>query len=80
MTRACSSRDHTPPSASGASPSARSVLPGDVALADRLQVQAVEHHELTRALGNEVTAHNPSLRAVYGVSPDTAIRSAPWPR
>ncbi|WP_319254066.1 transposase [Streptomyces sp. ID05-39B] len=43
-------------------------------LARRVRELTTEHEALTRALDSEVTAHNPGLRAVYGVGPDTAAQ------
>ncbi|MFI9563341.1 IS110 family RNA-guided transposase [Streptomyces rishiriensis] len=43
-------------------------------LARRVKELTAEHDALTRALDAEVTAHNPGLRAAYGVGPDTAAQ------
>ncbi|MEU1790273.1 IS110 family transposase [Streptomyces sparsogenes] len=43
-------------------------------LARRVKELTAEHEALTRALDAEVTAHNPGLRAAYGVGPDTAAQ------
>lgn len=43
-------------------------------LARRVRELTAEHEALTRALDEEVTVHNPGLRAVYGVGPDTAAQ------
>ncbi|MFG2869551.1 IS110 family transposase [Streptomyces sp. NPDC048338] len=43
-------------------------------LARRVKALTAEHTTLTKALDNEVTVHNPGLRATYGVGPDTAAQ------
>ncbi|MFJ9777662.1 transposase [Kitasatospora sp. NPDC101157] len=43
-------------------------------LARRVKELTAEHEALTKALDAEVTAHNPGLRAAYGVGPDTAAQ------
>ncbi|WP_330347310.1 IS110 family transposase [Streptomyces sp. NBC_00582] len=43
-------------------------------LARRVKELTAEHEALTRALDSEVSAHNPGLRAAYGVGPDTAAQ------
>ena len=43
-------------------------------LARRVRELTAEHEALTRALDEEVTVHNPGLRAVYGVGPDTTAQ------
>ncbi|MFI5638768.1 IS110 family transposase [Streptomyces goshikiensis] len=50
------------------------VLTALKSLARRVQVLAAEHDELTAALDDVVTRHNPGLRAAYGVGPDTAAQ------
>ncbi|MFF2026678.1 transposase [Streptomyces sp. NPDC058171] len=50
------------------------VLTSLKSLARRVKQLTVEHQTLTRALDSEVTAHNPGLRAAYGVGPDTAAQ------
>ena len=50
------------------------VLTALKSLARRVKELTAEHQALTRALDNEVTAHNPGLRAAYGVGPDTAAQ------
>ncbi|CAL9478811.1 transposase [Streptomyces sp. enrichment culture] len=43
-------------------------------LARRVQELATEHETLTKLLDEQVTDHNPGLRAAYGVGPDTAAQ------
>jgi transposase len=43
-------------------------------LARRVKELTAEHTALTKALDADVTAHNPGLRAAYGVGPDTAAQ------
>ncbi|MFF2119288.1 IS110 family transposase [Kitasatospora sp. NPDC058184] len=50
------------------------VLTALKSLARRVKELTAEHEALTRALDTEVTAHNPGLRAAYGVGPDTAAQ------
>ncbi|MEU6612134.1 IS110 family transposase [Streptomyces shenzhenensis] len=50
------------------------VLTALKSLARRVKELTAEHETLTRALDSEVSAHNPGLRAVYGVGPDTAAQ------
>jgi transposase len=50
------------------------VLTALKSLARRVKELTAEHETLTRALDAEVTAHNPGLRAAYGVGPDTAAQ------
>ncbi|MBJ6613038.1 MULTISPECIES: IS110 family transposase [unclassified Streptomyces] len=50
------------------------VLTALKSLARRVKELTAEHETLTRALDSEVTAHNPGLRAAYGVGPDTAAQ------
>ncbi|MFI1567166.1 IS110 family transposase [Streptomyces sp. NPDC020490] len=50
------------------------VLTALKSLARRVRELTAEHEALTRALDSEVTAHNPGLRAVHGVGPDTAAQ------
>ncbi|MGC4997349.1 IS110 family transposase [Streptomyces sp. DT195] len=50
------------------------VLTALKSLARRVKELTAEREELTRALDREVTAHNPGLRAAYGVGPDTAAQ------
>ncbi|GAA3831435.1 IS110 family RNA-guided transposase [Streptomyces chiangmaiensis] len=50
------------------------VLTALKSLARRVKELTAEHEALTRALDHEVTVHNPGLRAVYGVGPDTAAQ------
>ncbi|MCX5401064.1 IS110 family transposase [Streptomyces sp. NBC_00102] len=50
------------------------VLTALKSLARRVNGLAAEHEALTKALDSEVTAHNPGLRAAYGVGPDTAAQ------
>ncbi|WP_416875521.1 IS110 family transposase [Kitasatospora sp. SC0581] len=50
------------------------VLTALKSLARRVKELTAEHQALTRALDAEVTAHNPGLRAAYGVGPDTAAQ------
>ncbi|MFE7635594.1 IS110 family transposase [Kitasatospora sp. NPDC057518] len=50
------------------------VLTALKSLARRVKELTAEHEALTRALDAEVTAHNPGLRAAYGVGPDTAAQ------
>lgn len=50
------------------------VLTALKSLARRVKELTAEHQALTRALDNEVTAHNAGLRAAYGVGPDTAAQ------
>ncbi|WP_051371498.1 IS110 family transposase [Streptomyces sp. 142MFCol3.1] len=50
------------------------VLTALKSLARRVKELTAEHEELTKILDSEVTAHNPGLRAAYGVGPDTAAR------
>ncbi|MFD5405987.1 IS110 family RNA-guided transposase [Streptomyces griseorubiginosus] len=50
------------------------VLTALKSLARRVKELTAEHEALTRALDGEVTVHNPGLRAVHGVGPDTAAQ------
>ncbi|MFF2118007.1 IS110 family transposase [Kitasatospora sp. NPDC058184] len=50
------------------------VLTALKSLARRVKELTAEHQALTKALDAEVTAHNPGLRAAYGVGPDTAAQ------
>lgn len=50
------------------------VLTALKSLARRVKELTAEHEALTRALDMEVTTHNPGLRAVHGVGPDTAAQ------
>ncbi|MEU6164814.1 transposase [Streptomyces tanashiensis] len=50
------------------------VLTALESLARRVKELTAEHEGLTRALGSEVTTHNPGLRAAYGVGPHTAAQ------
>lgn len=50
------------------------VLAALKSLARRVKELTAEHEELTKALDREVAAHNPGLRAAYGVGPDTAAQ------
>ncbi len=50
------------------------VLTALKSLARRVKELTAEHEELTKTLDSEVTAHNPGLRAAYGVGPDTAAQ------
>lgn len=50
------------------------VLAALKSLARRVKELTVEHEALTKALDACVTAHNPGLRAAYGVGPDTAAQ------
>ncbi|MFI8372472.1 IS110 family transposase [Streptomyces sp. NPDC085466] len=50
------------------------VLTALKSLAQRVRELTAEHTALTKALDNQVTAHNPGLRAAYGVGPDTAAQ------
>ncbi|MFD3531693.1 IS110 family transposase [Streptomyces sp. NPDC058664] len=50
------------------------VLSALKSLARRVKELAAGHEELIKALDREVTAHNPGLRAAYGVGPDTAAQ------
>ncbi|MFC8766014.1 transposase [Streptomyces sp. NPDC057193] len=50
------------------------VLSALKSLARRVKELTAEHEELIKALDREVTAHNPGLRAAYGVGPDTAAQ------
>ncbi|MGW4898832.1 IS110 family transposase [Kitasatospora sp. NPDC004240] len=50
------------------------VLTALKSLAGRVKELTAEHTTLTRALDAEVNAHNPGLRAAYGVGPDTAAQ------
>ncbi|MFJ6623675.1 IS110 family transposase [Kitasatospora sp. NPDC091335] len=50
------------------------VLTALKSLARRVKELTAEHEALTKALDAEVTAHNPGLRAAYGVGPDTAAQ------
>ncbi|MFD9722194.1 IS110 family transposase [Streptomyces sp. NPDC059076] len=50
------------------------VLTALKSLARRVKELTAEHHALTRALDSEASAHNPGLRAAYGVGPDTAAQ------
>lgn len=50
------------------------VLTALKSLARRVKDLTAEHEALTRTLDNEVSAHNPGLRAAYGVGPDTAAQ------
>lgn len=50
------------------------VLTALKSLARRVKELAAEHQALTQALDSGVTAHNPGLRAAYGVGPDTAAQ------
>jgi transposase len=50
------------------------VLTALKSLARRAKELTCEHESLTRAIDAEVTAHNPGLRAAYGVGPDTAAQ------
>jgi transposase len=50
------------------------VLTALKSLARRVKDLTAEHEALTQALDDEVTAHNPGLRAAYGVGPDTAAQ------
>lgn len=43
-------------------------------LARRVKELTAEHTALTKALDADVSAHNPGLRAAYGVGPDTAAQ------
>ncbi|MCM2386757.1 IS110 family transposase [Streptomyces sp. CWNU-1] len=42
--------------------------------ARRVKELTAEHDALTKALDSQATAHNPGLRAAYGVGPDTAAQ------
>jgi transposase len=50
------------------------VLAALKSLARRVKELTAEHEALTKALDSEVTVHNPGLRAVHGVGPDTAAQ------
>ncbi|WP_411761065.1 transposase [Streptomyces tunisiensis] len=50
------------------------VLTALKSLARRVKDLTAEHTALTKALDTDVTAHNPGLRAAYGVGPDTAAQ------
>ncbi|MFJ4746623.1 IS110 family RNA-guided transposase [Streptomyces albogriseolus] len=50
------------------------VLTALKSLARRVKELTAEHEELIKTLDGEVTAHNPGLRAAYGVGPDTAAQ------
>ncbi|MFQ6143092.1 IS110 family transposase [Streptomyces seoulensis] len=50
------------------------VLTALKSLARRVKELTAEHKALTQALDTDVTAHNPGLRAAYGVGPDTAAQ------
>ncbi|WP_326718250.1 IS110 family transposase [Streptomyces sp. NBC_00243] len=50
------------------------VLTALKSLARRVRELTAEHEALTKALDAEVTVHNPGLRAVHGVGPDTAAQ------
>ncbi|MFJ4185490.1 IS110 family transposase [Kitasatospora sp. NPDC089509] len=50
------------------------VLTALKSLARRVKELTTEHEALTKTLDTEATAHNPGLRAAYGVGPDTAAQ------
>lgn len=50
------------------------VLTALKSLARRIKELTAEHQALVKALDNVVSVHNPGLRAVYGVGPDTAAQ------
>ncbi|WP_181802649.1 IS110 family RNA-guided transposase [Streptomyces shenzhenensis] len=50
------------------------VLTALKSLARRVKELTAEHEALTRALDSGVSAHDPGLRAAYGVGPDTAAQ------
>ncbi|MFD4322963.1 IS110 family transposase [Streptomyces sp. NPDC058548] len=50
------------------------VLTALKSLARRVQTLTAEHDELTAALDGVASAHNPGLRAAYGIGPDTAAQ------
>ncbi|MFD3553432.1 IS110 family transposase [Streptomyces goshikiensis] len=50
------------------------VLTALKSLARRVKELTAEHEALSQALDSEASAHNPGLRAAYGVGPDTAAQ------